>query len=391
MSNHVVITGTGRSGTTFLVELLTRLGLDTGFEPTNLVKHQTARAGLEINLIETTSPPYIVKDPAFGLYLNEVFQRSDLVLEHIFIAVRDINAAAESRRYVEEHSNKEKYRTGGVPGGLTGTEDGDLQEIILKDRIFKLIYSLANTDCDVTLLRYPLMTQDPEYLYDKMSPILNKISFERFSQVFNSVVNPSIVTKFNENDTAGSYIKYKSGSVNRPQKTPESVYVQLFLDYGKGFSEKDSLIAEIDKNLGVAVFHLPKDRRIKRLRFDPANEPCSVVLKEVKVIMECGEVFEPEIIQTNGYLEGGIHYFPTNDGQWQFRINKFIQKIEFQIEYIQIGPMVKTLSTPVIEKQLKLQVYKLKKQLGRYQQAELISNKQNNSILNKIKNWWLNK
>ena len=28
---HVVITGTGRAGTSFLVELLTHLGLETGF------------------------------------------------------------------------------------------------------------------------------------------------------------------------------------------------------------------------------------------------------------------------------------------------------------------------------------------------------------------------
>lgn len=391
MSHHVVITGTGRSGTTFLVELLTKLGLDTGFEPTNLVKHETARAGLEINLIEATSPPYIIKDPAFGVYLDQVFQRNDLILDHIFIAVRDINAAAESRRYVEEHSNKDKYKTGGIPGGLTGTVDGKEQEIVLKDRIFELIYGLANTDCDLTLLKYPLMTQDPAYLFDKMSPILSGISFDRFCQVFNSVVNPALVNKFNENDTAGSYIKYKSGDVKELHQTPERVYVQLFIDYGKGFSEKDSIITQIDKSLGMATFDLPSDNRIRRLRFDPANEPCMIVLDDVKAVMESGEVFKPDITQTNGYLEDGIYYFPNNDGQWQFAINNSIQKIEFRLEYLQIGPMVKTLSMPIIERQLKLQVYKLKKQLGQYQQADLIMDKQNSSILNKIKNRWFKK
>ena len=32
-ASHVVISGTGRAGTTFLVQLLTHLGLDTGFDP----------------------------------------------------------------------------------------------------------------------------------------------------------------------------------------------------------------------------------------------------------------------------------------------------------------------------------------------------------------------
>lgn len=46
---HVVITGTGRTGTTFLVELLTHLELDTGFtaESVTQMKDQTGRAGLE--------------------------------------------------------------------------------------------------------------------------------------------------------------------------------------------------------------------------------------------------------------------------------------------------------------------------------------------------------
>ena len=46
---HLVITGIGRCGTTFLVELLTYLGLDTGFDPASVrsgIDH-VARAGLE--------------------------------------------------------------------------------------------------------------------------------------------------------------------------------------------------------------------------------------------------------------------------------------------------------------------------------------------------------
>ena len=46
---HVVITGTGRAGTTFLVELLTALGMDTGYDVDDLPtrKSTVARAGLE--------------------------------------------------------------------------------------------------------------------------------------------------------------------------------------------------------------------------------------------------------------------------------------------------------------------------------------------------------
>lgn len=49
---HIVITGTGRSGTTFLIELLTQLGLETGFNASDIdivsKKNHIARAGLEV-------------------------------------------------------------------------------------------------------------------------------------------------------------------------------------------------------------------------------------------------------------------------------------------------------------------------------------------------------
>ena len=129
--------------------------------------------------------------------------------------MRDINAAAQSRRYIEEISNKKKYKAGGVPGGLTGTEDGDNQEEILKNRIFQLILGLSETDCEVTIIKYRPMIQNAAYLYDKMTPILGGISFKKFNQVFSSVAQPSLVSKFNENDTAGDYIKYKLGCISK--------------------------------------------------------------------------------------------------------------------------------------------------------------------------------
>lgn len=85
MSDHVVITETGRSGTTFLIELLTRLGLDIDFAPRILVKHETARAGLEINLLEAAPPLYIIRDPAFGLYLKEVSHKYLLLRSYLVV------------------------------------------------------------------------------------------------------------------------------------------------------------------------------------------------------------------------------------------------------------------------------------------------------------------
>ena len=101
--NHVIITGTGRSGTTFLIELFTHLGLETGFSAEDIEfeskKFKKSRAGLEHD-IRHIDCPYIVKHPKFCHYAEEVLCRDDIIIEHVFIPIRDLYSAAESRRYV---------------------------------------------------------------------------------------------------------------------------------------------------------------------------------------------------------------------------------------------------------------------------------------------------
>ncbi len=73
LRHHLVITGTGRSGTTFLVELLTYLGLDTGFDPVSVRSgiDPVAHAGLERD-IRSDDAPYVVKSPWFMEYAADV-------------------------------------------------------------------------------------------------------------------------------------------------------------------------------------------------------------------------------------------------------------------------------------------------------------------------------
>jgi hypothetical protein len=52
--SHVIIAGTGRAGTTFLVELFTELGIETGFskEDYKTKIDPVSHSGLEFNLEE---------------------------------------------------------------------------------------------------------------------------------------------------------------------------------------------------------------------------------------------------------------------------------------------------------------------------------------------------
>lgn len=211
-TKHVVITGTGRAGTTFLVELLTHLGLDTGFtlQTIESKKYQVARAGLEHDL-RLEKCPHIVKNPRFHEYATEVLRRDDRIIEHVFIPMRDLYSAAESRRFVEtttlaQMSFGERLEVaqieGALPGGLwltTSTQAGE-QEKILLWQIYHLLLALSEATVPVTFMRYPRIVKDCPYLFEKLKPILPGITYESFAAVFARTARPDLMHSFNEND-----------------------------------------------------------------------------------------------------------------------------------------------------------------------------------------------
>jgi hypothetical protein len=208
---HVVITGTGRAGTTFLVKLLTDLGLETGFSVDNMesVMSQIARAGLEYDLRQENSP-FIIKDPSFCDYAAEVMRRDDIIIEHVVIPIRDLREAAESRRYVEKlrvsrwsfiKRLKHKFSPRVIAGGLwhTHSQKPGKQEEALLGKIYQLLLAIAEKNVPVTFMLFPKIVLDCPYLFDKLQPILQGITYESFSAVFDRQVHPELVHYFNNN------------------------------------------------------------------------------------------------------------------------------------------------------------------------------------------------
>jgi hypothetical protein len=206
--SHVVITGTGRAGTSFLVQLLTYLGLDTGFSSQRMILDRASRAGLEYDLRQENAP-YIVKDPNFSLYAEDILQnRKDILIDRVIIPMRDLHAAAESRRHVTNIAKSKlspadwsKVDPTRIPGALWLTKDESDQESILLGQIYNLILVLANTTIPITLMHYPRIMKDSQYLYTQLLPILKDITYERFESVFSKAVIPEFVHSFNENDS----------------------------------------------------------------------------------------------------------------------------------------------------------------------------------------------
>jgi hypothetical protein len=209
---HVVITGTGRAGTTFLVQLFTNLNLHTGYTRESIQQdfNEHARAGLE-NDVRKESAPYIVKSTFFCDYVDEVVRREDIQLEHVFVPVRDLYAAAESRRYVTEKAVCRKpflrrlvniIRPPKLPGGLMHSRLKWKQEKILMAQFYNLILALSGAQIPVTLLQFPKLVSDSAYLYEKLKPVLGTISYDEFESKFCETVRPELVHDFRPNHSA---------------------------------------------------------------------------------------------------------------------------------------------------------------------------------------------
>lgn len=189
--HHVIITGTGRAGTTFLIQLMTALGMPTGFKGRYSSDiHPLANAGMEWDIRDHRAP-YVVKSPWLCDQLDDVLRGHDIAIDHVLVPVRDLFSAAESRRSVSRAAREHD-----APGGLWDTADPAQQEDILMAKLYKLMYALAKHDIPVTLLHFPRITRDADYLYEKLKPLLSLSQRWNFHDTFDRVVAPELVHDF---------------------------------------------------------------------------------------------------------------------------------------------------------------------------------------------------
>ena len=203
MRNHVIITGTGRTGTSFLVQLLTRLGLDTGFTVEDLDKNldSIGRAGLESN-IRDEQAAYIVKSPNISNYIEEILENPKIKLDLVIIPIRDIEEAAESRVKVSKDNLKQKGvfsqifgSKRGHAGGMIKTSNAEKQQTILLKSLSHLLVQCAKHDQPISLIHYPRLMDDAPYLYRKLNPILGEITEAAFVEAHQKALKPGWVSR----------------------------------------------------------------------------------------------------------------------------------------------------------------------------------------------------
>jgi hypothetical protein len=187
----VIISGTGRAGTTFLVQLLTALKLDTSFDDPMSGIAPINNAGMEMD-IRQPNAPHIIKGPQLSDTLDEFLRTNHAIIDRAIISVRDLYSAAESRRDVFRRAG------GPYPGGLWHAEIPEDMESVLTQQLYELFFTLAKHNIPVTLLYFPRLVNEPKYLYREIKFLFPNISYKKFLRSFQSVRKPELVHVFKQ-------------------------------------------------------------------------------------------------------------------------------------------------------------------------------------------------
>ena len=197
--SHIIISGTGRAGTTLLVQYFTCLGLDTGYTKSNMTKlvDPISNAGLE-HRINDAHLPNVIKSPWISDDLDEALESNFFQVEYAVVPIRDLRSAAESRRRVFEASEANGMSGIGHPGSLWKTVNPGDQEEILSKQLYKLVECLVRHSIPIAFLPFPLFAQNHQILYKSLRPILEVYGIDQAAskQSFDEVVQPSLIHRF---------------------------------------------------------------------------------------------------------------------------------------------------------------------------------------------------
>jgi len=163
---HIVITGTGRAGTTLLVRILAELGLDTDATPSAIarVENNSGRAGIEPRISDDTLDrlPLVVKAPQFVDSLPGLLDRGVFPVDVAIVPMRDLQDAAQSRIDAETRF-KASGAEGGAPGGLWKTDDPSQQATVLAEQFYKIVWTLQRHEIPTIFPVFPRFALDFEH------------------------------------------------------------------------------------------------------------------------------------------------------------------------------------------------------------------------------------
>lgn len=176
-SDNLIITGTGRVGTTFLIQLFRALGEDTGGH--DEIFREVAASERDKDSYQW---PRVIKGTAYiGMQLRDKIKRYDWNVSHVFFCLRNIESTIISM--------KKQKRGKGVYKHLSNEEFEKRIEIEVPQGFKEIREELKKTGIPYTEIWFPKSAQDREYCYSVLSPVL-PYSKEEYYAAWEKSVKP---------------------------------------------------------------------------------------------------------------------------------------------------------------------------------------------------------
>ena len=173
----ILITGTGRCGTTFLIKLFSFLDFNTGYNRDNYKKFifNNCNSGMERRYNDKY---YILKSPRFLSNIENIVKDKSIKIKYVIIPIRDLKKSAISRI---NHGNK--------CGGLWNAKDELSQILYYKDILSNYIYISTKYDIHTIFIDFDKMINNKTYLFNKLKIILDEkeIDLKTFSHTYDEV------------------------------------------------------------------------------------------------------------------------------------------------------------------------------------------------------------
>lgn len=218
LKNHQLIThnlklmiwGAGRAGTTFLVQLLTRLDFFTGYVPYKEGALNVSEGGCEFGIQtvnENVTPsetfvlrefersPFILKVLIQGYLAKKVIFHYQIPIGHILVPVRFHEEVAHSRLGES------------IPWEFVGATQNE--QIFAADVVLgRVVEAAVLADIPLTFVRFPDIVKDEEYCWKKVSPVFSnsfniQLDRERFREEFHKLSDFSLSKYSKENQNNG--------------------------------------------------------------------------------------------------------------------------------------------------------------------------------------------
>ena len=193
IAHHLLIAGTGRTGTSALVRFLTAAGLETHatLRGADSLWDEHAQAGLEDIPLSAITPnmPYVVKSPWSYQVIQELIDDPAIALDGVIVPIRDLVEATASRtiRQLQAVHQARPWMTrtnttweqwASTPGGMIFSLNPIDEARLLAVGFHRLVERLVQSDIPLIFLAFPRFILDADYLYRKLAPLLPQVSAE---------------------------------------------------------------------------------------------------------------------------------------------------------------------------------------------------------------------